>query len=137
MIPLKDTSIVEITIRKDPSVPWVSFDNYLVFNEEEQAITKAWADFVEALPGFVSLTNQREPETSNVNYKEILFDSQEHAIAAAKRLFGDNADPIVKARDELLRSKSDKPNAFDRQIFCCKEPFSKTIALGKVLPGIG
>lgn len=138
MIPLKDNSILEIHVRKDPTEAWVSFDNLLVYTVEEQDnVFTPYLNFVRALPGFISLTNQREPDDSNVTYKEILFDTAEHAMSAARQLYGEGRNSLVKARDDLVKSKLSNPAAFERTVFVCKEPFSKTIAVGRVLPGIG
>lgn len=135
MIPLKDTNIVEIIARLDASEAFVDINNLLVYSEEEQnTIFKPYLDFLQSLPGYVSLTVDKSDP--NFVYKEILFDTCEHAIAAARRLYGEGRDPIVKRRDEFAISKQNNPKAFDRRIFVCKEPFSKTIGLGKLLPGI-
>lgn len=138
MIPLKDNNIVEILIRNDPKEAWADYSNLLIYTEQDQdTVLKPYLDFVNSLPGFVSLTIDRESNDANIMYKEILFDTCEHAISAARRLYGVGREPIVKARDDLVVSKQDNPAAFERRVFACKEPFSKTVALGKVLPGIG
>ena len=138
MIPLKDTNIVEIITRIDTTEAWVDPTNLLVYSEEEyNTFFQPYLDFLKTLPGYISLITNRTDDNPNVTYKEILFDTCEHAIDAARHLYGENRDPIVKRRDEFAMSKHNNPNAFDRRVFVCKEPFSKTIALGKVLPGIG
>lgn len=136
MIPLKDTNIVEISLRLDKSEAAVTLDNLLVFTEEEQdTYFKPYLEYVQSLPGFVSINvDLSDPD---VKYKELLFDTCENAINAARVLYGEHINPIVKRRNDLIMSKQSNPNAFDKRVFVCKEPFSKTVGLGKVLPGIG
>lgn len=102
------TTVVNTLVKTDAQ-QWIALDpdhiNEQFTQEEIQTILVPYFTFLKSLPGFVETINTTD---GNVKTTKITFDSQENLANAMSVLYGEGADPVVKAKNDLITSKMDQ-----------------------------
>lgn len=107
------SSKIKITTTKQSSDPWISLNKDIVENhfsqQEIQSVVVPYITYLTSLSGYVAEESSSTIE-GNVQTTYIAFDSADHLIEAKNKLFGSNLDPVVTAKNALLKSKQDASN---------------------------